>query len=251
MCGPHWTRRAGHLRPWTLRPSSPAPPTWSAAACGSWRERSGPAARRSPQTRSIRRGVGWPHATCGGPTCSSRHPSGGFKPRGRPRSAGSWPPLPRPDSLSRPVCNWSASTSTVVQRRTLTGRTVKAMRSIGAMRGAVCVLGRPAADRGVNVAEGLDDALALAARLPWPAVSAGGRGSFFDVDLARWLPSLSARYPGFGPSGGRDRNRTAIVGHSCTLARSPLVTDSDRGRGGGGGGGGQPWAGRLGAADPR
>ena len=67
-----------------------------------------------------------------------------------------------------------------------------AMRSIGAMRGAVCVLGRPAADRGVNVAEGLDDALALAARLPWPAVSAGGRGGFFDVDLARWLPSLSA-----------------------------------------------------------
>ena len=34
------------------------------------------------------------------------------------------------------------------------------MRSIGAMHGAVCVLGRPAADRGVNVAEGLDDALA-------------------------------------------------------------------------------------------
>ena len=50
----------------------------------------------------------------------------------------------------------------------------------------------PAADGGVNVAEGLDDALALAARLPWPAVSAGGRGGFFDVDLARWLPSLSA-----------------------------------------------------------
>ena len=42
------------------------------------------------------------------------------------------------------------------------------------------------------MAEGLDDALALAARLPWPAVSAGGRGGFFDVDLARWLPSLSA-----------------------------------------------------------
>ena len=67
-----------------------------------------------------------------------------------------------------------------------------AMRSIGAMRGAVCVLGLPAADGGVNVAEGLDDALALAARLPWPAVSAGGRGGFFDVDLARWLPNLSA-----------------------------------------------------------
>ena len=42
-------------------------------------------------------------------------------------------------------------------------------------------------------------------------------------------------------AGSRGRNRTAIVGHSCTLARSPLVTDpdSDRGRG-------QPWAGRQG-----
>ena len=65
-----------------------------------------------------------------------------------------------------------------------------AKRDIGAMRGAVCVLGRPAAAGCVNVAEDLDDALALAARLPWPAVSAGGRGSFFDVDLARWLPNL-------------------------------------------------------------
>ena len=37
------------------------------------------------------------------------------------------------------------------------------------------------------------------------------------------------------------------VVHPSALARSPLVTDpdSDRGRGG------QPWAGRLGAADPR
>ena len=44
----------------------------------------------------------------------------------------------------------------------------------------------------------------------------------------------------------RGRNRTAIVGHSCTLARSPLVTDPDSDQGGD-----QPWAGRLGAADPR
>ena len=33
----------------------------------------------------------------------------------------------------------------------------------------------------------------------------------------------------------------------CTLARSSLVTDPDSD----GGRGGQPWAGRLGAADPR
>ena len=42
----------------------------------------------------------------------------------------------------------------------------------------------------------------------------------------------------FGPSGGRGRNRTAIVGHSCTLARSPLVTDPDSDRGGSRGPGG-------------
>ena len=53
-----------------------------------------------------------------------------------------------------------------------------AMRSIGAMRGAVCVLGMPAADRGVNVAEGLDDALALAARLALARRQRGRQGWF-------------------------------------------------------------------------
>ena len=68
-----------------------------------------------------------------------------------------------------------------------------AMRSIGAMRGAVCVLGMPAADRGVNVAEGLDDALALAARLPWPAVSAWAAGVVRSIStLPAGGASLSA-----------------------------------------------------------
>ena len=49
------------------------------------------------------------------------------------------------------------------------GPTGLAKRSIGAMRGAVCVLGLPDAVSGVNVAEGLADVLALASRLPWPA----------------------------------------------------------------------------------
>ena len=103
-----------------------------------------------------------------------------------------------------------------------------AMRSIGAMRGAVCVLGRPAADRGVNVAEGLDDALALAARLPWPAVSAGGRGGFFDVDLARWLPSLSAVdvWPTLDEAGGpfAPLDAAALESSAADLERSGLPT---------------------------
>ena len=103
-----------------------------------------------------------------------------------------------------------------------------AMRSIGAMRGAVCVLGLPDAVSGVNVAEGLADALALAARLPWPAVSAGGRGGFFDVDLARWLPSLSAVdvWPTLDEAGGpfAPLDAAAVESSAADLDRGGLPT---------------------------
>ena len=86
----------------------------------------------------------------------------------------------------------------------------------------------PAADRGVNVAEGLDDALALAARLPWPAVSAGGRGGFFDVDLARWLPSLSAVdvWPTLDEAGGpfAPLDAAAVESSAADLERGGLPT---------------------------
>ena len=72
------------------------------------------------------------------------------------------------------------------------GPTGLAKRSIGAMRGAVCVLGLPDAVSGVNVAEGLADVLALASRLPWPAICTGGSGGFKNHDLARWLAGLGA-----------------------------------------------------------
>ena len=89
-------------------------------------------------------------------------------------------------------------------------------------------LGRPAADGGVNVAEGLDDALALAARLPWPAVSAGGRGGFFDVDLARWLPSLSAVdvWPTLDEAGGpfAPLDAAAVESSAADLERGGLPT---------------------------
>ena len=72
------------------------------------------------------------------------------------------------------------------------GPTGQAKRSIGVMRGAVCVLGLPGAVSGVNVAEGLADVLALASRLPWPAICTGGSGGFKNHDLARWLAGLGA-----------------------------------------------------------
>ena len=72
------------------------------------------------------------------------------------------------------------------------GPTGLAKRSIGVMRGAVCVLGLPDAVSGVNVAEGLADVLALASRLPWPAICTGGSGGFKNHDRARWLASPGA-----------------------------------------------------------
>ena len=60
-------------------------------------------------------------------------------------------------------------------------------RTYGSPTGAVCVLGVVDAAPGVNVAEGLADALALAARLPWPAVCLGGTAGFRNLDVARWL----------------------------------------------------------------
>ena len=68
------------------------------------------------------------------------------------------------------------------------GPTGLAKRSIGAMRGAVCVLGLPDAVSGVNVAEGLADVLALAPRLPWPAICTGGSGGFAAVARASPCP---------------------------------------------------------------
>ena len=64
-------------------------------------------------------------------------------------------------------------------------------RSVGRMSGAVCVLGvavhQGTREPGVNVAEGLADALALASRLTWPAVCMGGTAGYRNLDLADWL----------------------------------------------------------------
>ena len=78
-------------------------------------------------------------------------------------------------------------------------------------------LGRPAADGGVNVAEGLDG-----------RPSTGGRGGFFDVDLARWLPSLSAVdvWPTLDEAGGpfAPLDAAAVESSAADLERGGLPT---------------------------
>ena len=98
-------------------------------------------------------------------------------------------------------------------------------RSFGQMAGAVCVLGLQG-HGGVNVAEGLADALALAARLPWRAVCMGGTAGFHNLELARWLAGSGTVHiwadqhaPGFAAAEilGRmvvgDANTTVSVEH--------------------------------------
>ena len=65
-------------------------------------------------------------------------------------------------------------------------------RSHGSLAGAICVLGLPAGAPGIHVAEGLADALALAARLPWPAVCMGGTADYRNQVLASWLAGFGA-----------------------------------------------------------
>ena len=113
------------------------------------------------------------------------------------------------------------------------GPTGLAKRSIGAMRGAVCVLGLPDAVSGVNVAEGLADVLALASRLPWPAICTGGSGGFKNHDLARWLAGLGAVHVWADldepdgikgcrrPGGPRRRARRGVVDRACRRGCRP------------------------------
>ena len=67
-------------------------------------------------------------------------------------------------------------------------------RDHGHPAGATCVLGLPAGAPGIHVAEGLADALALAARLPWPAVCMRGTAGYRNHALAAgWLATRPLR----------------------------------------------------------
>ena len=67
-------------------------------------------------------------------------------------------------------------------------------RSHGSLAGAICVLGLPTGAPGIHVAEGLADTLALAARLPWPAVCMGGTAGYRNHALAAWLALVPSRF---------------------------------------------------------
>ena len=60
-------------------------------------------------------------------------------------------------------------------------------RSYGSRHGAYCLLGGPDLSGGIAVAEGLADALALAARLSEPVVCVGGTGGMAQPELRNWL----------------------------------------------------------------
>ena len=74
-------------------------------------------------------------------------------------------------------------------------------RDHGHPAGATCVLGLPAGAPGIHVAEGLADALALAARLPWPAVCMRGTAGYRNHALAAWLAGNPSIEKGRGPRG--------------------------------------------------
>ena len=63
-------------------------------------------------------------------------------------------------------------------------------RSLGAIGGAVFTAGVLHGAGLVHVAEGAADALALAARLPDPAIALGGTAGFSNADVTRWLSAV-------------------------------------------------------------
>ena len=98
-------------------------------------------------------------------------------------------------------------------------------RTYGSPSGAVCVLGVVDAAQGVNVAEGLADALALAARLPWPAICLAGTEGFRNLDVARWLAGVGTAHiwadvNGPGLEAAHALGRTvAVFGGSASIER--------------------------------
>ena len=161
-----------------IRPQSGMFALIGPSRCGS-----GPSRSQWPQT--IRRADGWPGVVCGGLASHCRRPSAGWQ-RLAPRLAQSWRPLLHRARADCPASSSSTSTPTGSQPSTSPAPTVCRSGHFGQMAGAVCVLGLQG-HGGVNVAEGLADALALAARLPWRAVCMGGTAGFHNLELARWL----------------------------------------------------------------
>ena len=101
-----------------------------------------------------------------------------------------WPNPPRPVAVQ--LVSIDAQGAPAVDRPADAGGLDK--RTLGARDGAVVLLGNPAlalATGPVEVAEGLADALALAARADAPAVATLGTGEMVAGHLARWLANAA------------------------------------------------------------
>ena len=96
-------------------------------------------------------------------------------------------------------------------------------RSYGSRHGAYCLLGGPDLSEGIAVAEGLADALALAARLPEAVVCVGGTGGMAQPELTKWLKGAAsvAIYCDNDEPGGQSAHnlRLALELAGCSLAQ--------------------------------
>ena len=101
-----------------------------------------------------------------------------------------WPGLPRPSALE--IIAIDADGRPSLDRPAAAGGLSK--RTLGSKQGCFLVIGSPVLSSlpyPVRVAEGVADALSLAARSPGPAVATMGDAGMGNEDLARWLAQAS------------------------------------------------------------
>ena len=108
-----------------------------------------------------------------------------------PRWQAAWPGLPQPSALE--IIAIDADGRTSLDRPATAGGLSK--RTLGSKRGCFLVIGCPVLSGlpyPVRVAEGVADALSLAARSPGPAVATMGDAGMGNEDLALWLAQASS-----------------------------------------------------------
>ena len=206
LVAPHLRHRSA-LPPAAVR-QSPAPPRHSSHAL-TIRSGSGRKQRPSPSTPSIRLVTGLPIGTCGvprlhAPACLAL--ASGF-PNARPgphTGAGSivallaqpaawakaWPRLPNPQAVE--IIAVGSDGQPALDRPESEGGLGK--RTLGSKVGAVLILGNPLvadAELPVRVAEGVADALALAARFAGPAIASMGDAGMTSEGFPQWLATAT------------------------------------------------------------
>ena len=103
---------------------------------------------------------------------------------------GAWPNLPAPTAIE--LVHIDTQGNPALDRDEADGGLTK--RTHGRRSGSVCLLGapHPALARGLHLAEGLADSLALAARFPETAAALGGTGGLKMVTLDDWLAAWNS-----------------------------------------------------------